>query len=268
MNDWHEGDIRSGDMNVHYYRMGTSGKRPLVLAHGFTDNGLCWYRTAQALAADHDIVMVDARNHGKSGQGSATVTELAADLAAVIAGLALGRPAVMGHSVGASVVAALAAGHPERVGRIVLEDPPWSDQTKDPTPEQLQRRRAGFRDYIKSLANTPVEDIIAGGKKQHPSWHDDDFPAWGASKLQVSAEAMTLLDLGQWRDPLPNLQCPALLVYADGDRDAIVTHAVAHEATELSANINTAHVLDAGHNLRREQFDRFINAVAPFLDTP
>ena len=37
-----------------------------MLAHGVTDAGLCWTPVAEALAAEYDAIMVDARGHGHS----------------------------------------------------------------------------------------------------------------------------------------------------------------------------------------------------------
>ena len=101
-------------------------KPPVVLAHGFSDDGLCWTPVAEALEADYDVVMVDARGHGRSdapeqGYGSA---EHANDLAGVIAALGLQRPAVLGHSMGAVSTLALAGLYPDLPRAILLEDPP------------------------------------------------------------------------------------------------------------------------------------------------
>ena len=52
-------------LKLHYTRTG-GAKPPVVLAHGFSDDGLCWTPVAEALAADYDVVMVDARGHGRS----------------------------------------------------------------------------------------------------------------------------------------------------------------------------------------------------------
>lgn len=39
----------------------------LLLINGFSDNGLCWRRVALELEADYEILMLDARGHGRSG---------------------------------------------------------------------------------------------------------------------------------------------------------------------------------------------------------
>ncbi|MAI15856.1 MAG: hypothetical protein CMP94_00535 [Gammaproteobacteria bacterium] len=90
MQDWQQGDIYFSGMRINYYYTDGVDKPSLILVHGFTDNGLCWTRMTEALMSDFDVVMVDARNHGLSGAGSADVGSLAAHLAAVVPWLELG----------------------------------------------------------------------------------------------------------------------------------------------------------------------------------
>ena len=122
---WQSGDIEVNKLKLHYTRTG-GDKPPVVLAHGFSDDGLCWTPVAKLLEADYDVVMVDARGHGKSdmpkrgaGRGG-----LAGDLAGVITGLGLKQPAVLGHSMGAVTALGLAGTYPDLPGAILLEDPP------------------------------------------------------------------------------------------------------------------------------------------------
>lgn len=109
----------------HYTRTGGPGP-PFVLAHGLTDDGLCWTPVAEALAGDYDVVMVDARGHGRSdapAHGYDPTTE-AADLAGAIAALDLRRPTILGHSLGAVTALVLAGAFPDVPAAILLEDPP------------------------------------------------------------------------------------------------------------------------------------------------
>src|SRR5689334_7072840 len=103
---WEEGEVDANGIRVHYTRTGggESGKPALVLAHGFSDDGLCWTAVARVLESDYDVIMVDARGHGRTeapeGVGYGVV-EQAADLLGVIAALGLRRPLILGHSMGA-----------------------------------------------------------------------------------------------------------------------------------------------------------------------
>jgi hypothetical protein len=60
MASWQSGDVETNGIRLHYTRTGGLAP-PLVLAHGVTDSGLCWTPIAEALAADYDVIMVDAR---------------------------------------------------------------------------------------------------------------------------------------------------------------------------------------------------------------
>lgn len=123
MSSWNTGDTVVNGVRLHYTR--TGGKKPpLVLAHGFSDAGLCWTPVAQALEANYDLVMVDARGHGFSDapETGYTLTEMTSDLQGVIASLGLVRPAIIGHSMGGGTTLALAGLYPNVPGAIILED--------------------------------------------------------------------------------------------------------------------------------------------------
>jgi pimeloyl-ACP methyl ester carboxylesterase len=274
MHNWQEGSVRSGGVDVHYYRAGDRNQPALLLSHGFTDNGLCWSRTAEALAADFDLVMVDARNHGRSGAGPANIQSLANDLAAVVMELELGPTNALGHSVGANVVMALAADYPQLVSRLVLEDPPWRSATKNQTtsdttpktpPQPAATRDAAFRKLIKRMAQFSDKEMLQYGRKQHPTWSEEDFAPWGLSNRQVSADAMAKLEMGNWQSFAMGVACPSLLIYADPSRDGIVTPDIADFVQTLNPHFTAAQVSNAGHNIRRENFTDYIALVADFL---
>src|SRR5687767_3643665 len=127
---WRSGEVRANGIRQHYWRTGEgSGKPVLVLAHGATDNGLCWTRVTKALEADWDIVMPDARGHGLSEapEEDYSAGARAADLAALIRELGLERPVVGGHSMGAATTLRLAAERPDLVRAAILEDPGLRD---------------------------------------------------------------------------------------------------------------------------------------------
>ena len=265
MSNWIQGDIDLGEIIIHYYRTGSGDKPSLVLCHGFSDNGLCWTRVAERLEPYFDIVMMDARNHGLSSRGDANLQRMSDDLAGIVAALGLDRPILLGHSMGASMVADMVARYPEHASRVVLEDPPWTKYQGPQKEADREARDAGFQKYLSSLQGRSIEGVIEFGRKQNPNWHLDDFPAWAAAKHQVGARAMDGLSLGQWSDTVKNIQRPALLIYADGDGDGIVKHEVARQIVEANAMFKLGHVESAGHNTRREQFEAYMLVLEDFL---
>jgi pimeloyl-ACP methyl ester carboxylesterase len=69
-----------------------------------------------------------------------------------------------------------------------------------------------------------------------------------------------------WRELLPRVQCPVLLVTSDPERGGIVTPEAAEEAKRLLPSVQVVRLSGAGHNIRREQFERFVAVVREFLN--
>lgn len=261
MSNWTSGRIDIADGFLAFHR--TGGAKPaLVLSHGLTDNGLCWTRLAQALEADFDLIMLDARGHGDSVRICAgTDQDPALDLAQAIEQLGLEGPTVIGHSVGARTTARYASLYPDRVSGVILEDPPFMAQQD---PSITARWQADFRKQVADLTAMTAEQITALGKKRSPNWHEDEFPAWTASKTQVDPE-IRLFDPEPWQDYVALITAPTLLIYGEPGFGGIVTPEIAKAARGLNPRIETEQLAGAGHNSRRENFDAYRNAVGSFL---
>ena len=243
-----------------------------MLAHGFSDDGLCWGPLAEALAPDHDVVMVDARGHGLSeapaqGYGPA---EQAADLAAVIAALGLRQPAILGHSMGAATTLVLAGTFPDVPGAILLEDPParWIPPPPPP-PGGEPDRWAGMRNWITDLKAKTREEMLAEQRTQTPHWTEEELGPWADAKLRFSLNAINREGTApvDWPVTLRRITCPALLITGDPARGGIITEESAAALRDLVPQLQVAHIADAGHSIRRDQFDRYLEVVRSFLRT-
>jgi len=58
---------------------------------------------------------------------------------------------------------------------------------------------------------------------------------------------------------------PVLLITADNSLGSIVTPETAEEAKRLCPSLTVLRLEGAGHNIRREAFERFVEAVRAFL---
>ncbi len=241
----------------------------LVLAHGATDSGLCWTRLARELESDYDVIMPDARGHGQSEAPDTGYSgaDHAADLAGVIRGLGLERPAVGGHSMGAGTTLRLAADYPELISCAILEDP--GIRLDDRTPAGAQDPRAVIRKNVEMAQTEGREAAITRGRGLNPTWSDEEFGPWSEAKARVSRQFLDTLTGGgrmlEWRKLLPRVQGPVLLVTSDPERGGIVTPEGAAEAQRLLPSLEVVRVTGAGHNIRREQFEAFVAAVRSFL---
>lgn len=266
---WESGFVEANGIVLHYHRTGGE-KPPVVLAHGFTDNGLCWTRLARALEGEYDLVMFDARGHGlsdapESGYGPQAH---AADLAGLVDALGLERPALIGHSMGAGNVALAVVTHPDLARCAVLEDPPWrATYDREETAAMLEEWRAN----IVAQKSWTQEAIIAAGRAENPTWTEVEWEPWAASKQQLDPAVFDWVDLHSsppWQEVVRGIACPTLMITADPALGAIVTPDVAREAAELNERLQFAHIAGAGHNIRRERFEAYVEAVREFLAAP
>lgn len=273
MSEWKSEDIMVNGFKVHYYRTGGE-KPPFVLAHGATDDGLCWTPIAKVLERDYDVIMVDALGHGLSDSpdGPNPPAEMGAHLAAVIQALDIEKPLVMGHSMGAVTTLTLAGLHPDLPKAILVEDPPalW----QPPAPPQSQpedgEERPSRVDWFNSLRTKTREEIMEEGREQNPNWPEEEFGPWADSKMRFVAHDPDKPAFGgdflrDISDLVAKITCPTLLIYADHEKGAIVKEEDLPLFKEYVPQAVVKHIADAGHNIRREQYDAFMAAVQDFL---
>jgi len=269
---WQSSTIQSNGIRMHYTR--TGGAKPaLVLAHGVTDDGLCWTPVAEALAPDYDVIMVDARGHRRS-----TATESgydpstqAADHDGVIAALSLHKPLLLGHSMGAITSLALAGIYPDTPRAILLEDPPPFWMPARPEPPRRQDSQAGPGARFGELKRKTREQLIAEAHAQNPAWSDAELGPWADAKLRFSPNVLAevfganKLALIDWPATLRRIACPALVITADPTRGAALREDGLAALQAQVPQLETAHIPGAGHNIRREQFARYMEVVRAFL---
>jgi N-formylmaleamate deformylase len=265
---WASGDIRANGIRLHYTRTG-GAKPPLVLIHGFSDDGLCWTSVARALEETYDILLPDARGHGRSeapAQGYGPIDH-ADDLAGVIAGLRLRHPLLLGHSMGAITVLVLAGRHPQIPRAVVLEDPPawWA---KDSPPPYAAEWRAQTQARIEELQRLTLEKLVAMERAEEPGWSEDELVPWADSKLRLSLNVFRQDGrIGvDWPALLGKIACPVLLLTADPERGALVTDAWAAALRAMVPHVSIAHIAGAGHSIHRDQKASFLKVVRAFFD--
>jgi pimeloyl-ACP methyl ester carboxylesterase len=267
--EWKQEETQVGDLTVHYARSYTAGGAPLVLAHGFSDSGMCWLPAAQALAVEYDVILPDARGHGLSSRvqpDSGAELDLAADLAGFIRALALERPVVGGHSMGAGTAAEMEARFPGLASALILEDPPWRALPVEEKPPAAPANT--WMDWLNTYHNRSLEEVIEHGRQLNPNWDAAEFPAWAASKQQFDPNFVTARSRilrPDFVDLVRAITIPALLITADPEKGAIVTPEVAEQVVDANPLIQVAHIHGAGHNIRREAFTEFMDAVRGFL---
>jgi pimeloyl-ACP methyl ester carboxylesterase len=253
--------IHANGIDIHYHR--TGGDKPqVVMLHGLTDNGACWTRLANELAADYDCILPDARGHGKSSAPADgySFAEQADDVIALIEALDLNRPALIGHSLGGAVAAIVAAKAPALIRAAILEDPAFISA-------QSNEQRSDWPDRHRANLAMSHEDLVAKGKAENPLWSADTFDNWATAKHEARMEIFTALKTTppDFRKNAANFGVPVLMITGDEARGVVVSAQTATELQALSPKLSVVNVAGAGHCIRYEQPERVAEIVKAFL---
>ncbi len=266
---YQEGDLLANGVRLHYYRTGGS-LPPVVLCHGFSAAGLVWERLARTLAPAYDVVMPDARCHGRSEappRGN-DLDAMAADLRRLLAALGLERPAwwalPWGPPARYSRRRGPRPGALPRVGRSPLASGP----RRPPRPPA--GGTAGAAPWIARQHGLALAERVAELHERYPLWQVLELERYAEAlgQLRPSIVEGGLSGGRPWRESLAWLRCPALLVTGDPARGALVSPALAAEARAILPTLHLAPVAAAGHTIAEDQPEILAALVRDFIAAP
>lgn len=115
--------LEQGNPNVRPPQTPRRGN-PIVLVHCYTCSMKWWDDLAPLLERDHRVIRVDLLGHGGSDKpgGGYSIDDQATAVAEALAKLGVVNATVVGHSLGGSVVTALAQRSPQLATRVVIID--------------------------------------------------------------------------------------------------------------------------------------------------
>ncbi len=275
MSKWSDGYVNSNGLRIHYYRTG-GNKPPVIINHGANDDGLCWTRIAKKLEKDYDVILPDARGHGKSGSGKGDYSTKArtADLAGLIQELNLDRPVVGGHSLGADTSLYLAADFPQTTRAIFLEDPPiippgeplfGGEMAEGKDIGKMMRRYMTLFKFLPNFIAVPM------ARKGNPAYPDDEILPWVNSKHRASLNFLNSMSFDDFNkadpfEPFTKIKVPVLLIIGDREKMSIVSQETAQKIARMNQQVQVVHLEGASHDIRRTRFDGYMPALKKFLE--
>jgi pimeloyl-ACP methyl ester carboxylesterase len=192
------------------------------------------------------VFVPDLPGYGQSDRPAGrdlTVPELADTLLGWMDRAGLDRPHLLGNSFGCQVIADLAARHPDRVGRLVLQGP-----TFDPDA------RSAWRQALRWLAVVPFERSSESLILLRDVW--DLGPVRAIDMIRKGLD-------DRIERKLPKVTAPTLVVRES--RDAIVPQRWAEESTRLLQHGRLVVIAGAAHTINYSQPARLVEAIWPFL---
>jgi pimeloyl-ACP methyl ester carboxylesterase len=251
-------------LSIAYRR---AGKGPLlVLLHGALSDSRDWRRQMDSFGADFTVIAWDAPGCGGSDDLPPTfgLDDYVDTLARFIDVLHLGRPHLLGLSLGGILAIALHGRHPDVARSLVLASA-YAGWAGSLPPAEVQRRVQGvLRDLERPVDDVAREfvatllppDAPAPLVQEQLAMIHDARPATTKTMLAM----ITPVDL---RPVLPKIDVPALLLYGDADVRAPTSVAEAlHDQIRGSVLVTLAGVGHCGHV---QAPDRWNSAVLDFL---
>lgn len=268
------GRARSGEVSIHFRRLGKPGGTPLVIVHGLQYFSWDWLEVAQALGAGREVICMDMRGFGDSdwsAQKDYSVPSMAQDILAVLDHAGWKRAVIAGHSMGGRSTTHAAAKHPARAAGLALIDftpdnaPAGTKHTTElvgNTPDSF----ASLDDAIAYLGKKPreryaqylkrVDGGVEGGLmvKRDPYFRDQ------FRKVLAGGERPKLgVDMWQL---IGEVRCPLLSVR--GTRSTMYAAETVAKMKAANPRLQLVEV-DAGHNIAGENPAACIDALRGFV---
>ena len=251
-------EVPGGQLHVRDQGTGPA----LLLLHGLGGHmGQYDYAVAEQLATRFRVVSVDRPGSGYSSRPvSADLSSQAATLAALIEQLDLGRPVVVGHSLGGAVALTLALEHPGRVSALALIAPLSTlPETVPAAFQKLLIPSLWMRQLVAWTVATPgsirrAPQVMAALFKPDTPPRDYAVRAGGLLSLRPSHFLATAADLQALPAHLPNLtarlhqlRLPVRVLY--GRDDAVLNWRTNGQGLVDQVHGATLQLVEGGHML-------------------
>ena len=220
-------NVRLGDQVIVYEETGVRGGPSFVLVHGIGMGHSVFHELAQELGTVGRVFALDLPGFGESPEssGSRTMADSGDLIVAFGERLGIQNPVLVGHSMGAQVVAEAAARHPDVSDRVVLIAPTVN------AAERTARMQA-WR-MLQDLIDENPRVIWIGAVH-----YIKTGPRWFVRKLRVM--------LGhRLEESLPAVRAETLVLRGVDDR--VCPHDWAEEVTRLLPRATLREIPDRGH---------------------
>jgi len=257
--------IEVGGNKLHAVVNGAEGRPWLTCLHTLASNLTLWDEQAPALAKSFRVLRLDARGHGQSTavNQAASISELAADVAAVWDALETKRSNILGISMGGMTGVGLALEHGDRVEKLVaadcrLDSPQffidmWSERQKqwrEIGPDAVADATLPIWFCEKTRSERP--DIVERARAMITGTSEPGY--FGAST------ALQRMDL---KSKLGAIRCPTL--YLVGELDGPHPKEM-QEFAALTPNAKYVEIPGVAHASSLEAPDAFTRIVLDFLN--
>ena len=231
------------------------------MLHGLTANGACWTTLAHALEGEYDVIMPDARGHGKSSipDYGYRYEDHANDIIGLIKALRLSPAILIGHSMGGLTAAMVASRDSKLLRGLILADPTFLSPKV-----QCEVRNSDVADQHRRILNMSLDEVVAEARARHPNRSLEILELLAQAQLQTSLSAFDVLTPPNpdYKQLVSVIDIPGLLIFGD---KGVVSSDVAEELRHLNPKFQIEQIPGVGHGLHLDQPERFAAVVKSFL---
>ncbi|MER3428804.1 MAG: alpha/beta hydrolase [Pyrinomonas sp.] len=152
--------VKSRDTQIGYDDVGDG--LPVVLLHAFPLNRAMWHEQIAALSSRWRFIAPDHRGFGESSVApSATMEEMAQDVAALLDELQIEQAVIGGLSMGGYVSFAFYRQFPQRVRALILADTRAEADTEEARRNRERMAERALREGAEAIAEEMIPKLVA-----------------------------------------------------------------------------------------------------------
>jgi pimeloyl-ACP methyl ester carboxylesterase len=254
----------------------------VILIPGLSSSPEVWDGLTEQLKGRYRVHRIHIQGFaGAPAEDNATgpvAAPVAEDLARYIAEQGLGRPAVIGHSMGGTIAMMLAARHPDSVGKLMVVDmvpfmgamfaAPGSNPTAESVAPVAEQIYAAMSSGPEAAYRAQAAATVAG-MIQTEALRTGPLEDAATSDRQVSSSAYRELIVTDLRPELPRITAPTEVVYVAFNYPGMTPEMTDAIYRASFANLPSAaltRIDDSAHFIMLDQPARFAAEVNAFLE--
>jgi pimeloyl-ACP methyl ester carboxylesterase len=246
---------------------------PVVLIHGFAEDGFIWERQVQYLRRDHRLIIPDLPGSGNSPplnpvnplNAETSMEELADAIKAILDAENIDQAVLVGHSMGGYISLAFAEKYEDRVAALGL-----FHSTAYPDSEEKKALRRKSVEFIRkngseTFIRQSIPNLFAeGSKEKHPEWVEEVIERYcGFNPDSLIYYYNAMMQRPDRTATLQQFRRPVLFVIGEHDNTLPLTASLRQIHMP---EISSIHILDqTGHMGMLEEADRSNRILDEFL---
>ncbi len=245
----------------------------VILVHGFAESIITWRLIFNDLAERYRVTALDLPGFGFSSKFIDRDYDLetqAKRLSDIVAALKIDRPMLVGHSMGAALIAWMAKSTPEKMNRIALIAPAINPAVVRLHPLAAQWLGALLKSFI--VTPTMIRQIYLKYCVVDPPADLDLAVPEFYRPYHQSPEAVTVAARHSWllydkRLPaaIRDLSCPVLVIA--GENDQVVKLSLVEEFLQLNPAARSVVLPRTGHQIQEEKPREVLAELCSFFDS-